>query len=456
MTIKTNTFEGGTPSGVVSVANSGGASGDAWDIILLNNSSAPSGNSNCVYSTAAAVQGTLGCRITLQAAASYLRWNVSEVATRFVARRSFKMPSLPSASTTLLQISNGSITFLYVDTTGKIGVDRGGFVTGSLTASALSAGVQYWLELAMVKETGGGGNGQIEYKIFDNSGGVVATYASAANKSTGTGDASQYRFGGATTASGWTYDDLDTCRCGPVAGTDTWIGPIANAAPTTNAGPDQNVTAGATVNLSSTSSDTDGSIASEAWTYVSAASTGSPSLTGGTTSTPSFTAGSAGNLYTLLDTVTDNGSATGTDTVEVRVPLPGGTNKVPLAIDTLASAKVGTWTKVGGVATEGGTLAVTDDTKYLESDTLTASEQKIRFRHQPSHALATGKFTLKLGTDTGTANVTVRLYDGTTLRQTWTQAVTSTPTNYDFTLSAPTIAAIVDPGSLWAEVGATT
>lgn len=97
-----------------------------------------------------------------------------------------------------------------------------------------------------------------------------------------------------------------------------------NVPPTANAGGDQNVYGGDTVNLDGTgSSDSDGTITGWAWTQLSGTTV---SLTGATTSTPSFTAptGVTETLVFQLE-VTDNDSATDTDTVSINVsPAPTG------------------------------------------------------------------------------------------------------------------------------------
>ncbi len=98
------------------------------------------------------------------------------------------------------------------------------------------------------------------------------------------------------------------------------VNPVGNQAPTANAGPDQTVNSGATVNLNGTgSSDPDGTIASYAWTQTGGANV---TLTGANTATPSFTAPTGPATLTFMLTVTDNNGATGTDSVTVNVNPP--------------------------------------------------------------------------------------------------------------------------------------
>lgn len=94
---------------------------------------------------------------------------------------------------------------------------------------------------------------------------------------------------------------------------------IPNQPPIANAGPDQSVAAGVTVTLDGTgSTDSDGTIASYAWTQTTGDTV---TLTGASTATPSFTAPSTNAQQTLTFqlTVTDDDGATATDTVNVVV-----------------------------------------------------------------------------------------------------------------------------------------
>ena len=92
-----------------------------------------------------------------------------------------------------------------------------------------------------------------------------------------------------------------------------------NQPPVANAGPDQSVAAGVTVTLDGTgSTDSDGTIASYAWTQTDGDTV---TLTGANTAAPSFTAPSTNAQQTLNFqlTVTDDDGATATDTVSVVV-----------------------------------------------------------------------------------------------------------------------------------------
>ncbi|PAU36727.1 chitinase [Vibrio coralliilyticus] len=121
-------------------------------------------------------------------------------------------------------------------------------------------------------------------------------------------------------------------------------GTPANRAPVAAAGADVSVTGPASVVLDgSSSSDSDGSVASYAWEQLSGTSV---SLTGANTAQASFDVAEVAQTETLTFklTVTDNEGATGTDTVVVTVQAKdtGPVNTVPVAaVSAPATANAG-------------------------------------------------------------------------------------------------------------------
>lgn len=137
-------------------------------------------------------------------------------------------------------------------------------------------------------------------------------------RNTGTASFDSIRFGiktstgvqtGTDTIASYAYDET-------AIGLTTPYDP--NVAPTANAGIDQTVLAGSTVTLDgSGSSDSDGSISNYAWLQTS----GDPVTLSGSGATRTFTApyDMTEKVYVFELTVTDNGGATGTDSVSVNV-----------------------------------------------------------------------------------------------------------------------------------------
>lgn len=426
-----NGFEGGTDSTNLVLSSSGGASGDAFNTLVINNVSAPGGGAGVQYKTAAAVFGSLGLRMTPAAATTYVRWDVSAGGTRFVMRRSFVIPlATPTATAEIatMRTSTGGMSAVRIDTTRKpffaVGVTD---YNASKPATALTNGTKYFVELAVQLESAAAaGDGVIEFLITDVAGSTVHTF-SLTGQSTGTAIPAQYRFGGVLTASGWTADDTDDVAANPLS--SGWLGGPANTPPSVTITGNQDVAAAATVLVSVSATD-DGSIASYAWTVVAASSTSTPTLTGATTSGISLTAPAAGNLVTLQCVVTDNLGATTTVTTEVRVPLSG-------TFTTLAIAGTGGWTNTGGAANSGAALADASDTTYEESPDYTTTESELRQRLQPltprsALSLVPRSFVTATG---GTTKF--RLYEGNTLRQEWTLTQNLAATDQTVTLTSP-------------------
>lgn len=227
---------------------------------------------------------------------------------------------------------------------------------------------------------------------------------------------------------------------------------LPNDPPVVTAGAAQVVAAANTeVTLSFTATDSDGSIVSRATTYDYPTS-GGPTITNGTTASPKFTTGSAGFRALVRQTATDNLGATGSATTEVFVPLAGSATMRPEASNGTA---VGSWARAGGAATNGQALSDESDATYLESPEVSATQQSMRLRLQPSAAKSSAQFKDRLWTDTGTATAEIRLYEGATLRQTWTYTVNTTPTEYTSVFSGATIAAISDWKNLYVQLTVT-
>lgn len=112
-----------------------------------------------------------------------------------------------------------------------------------------------------------------------------------------------------------------------------------NLPPTVNAGIDQSVTTGATVNLSASASDPDGTIAGYLWTQISGTAV---TINSPTTSTPNFTAPGSTATIVIRCTVIDNLGATAFDDVQIAVGAAGFTydTRIGLGVDTSTGERV--------------------------------------------------------------------------------------------------------------------
>ena len=161
----------------------------------------------------------------------------------------------------------------------------------------------------------------------------------------------------------------------PAASFDTTLIDAPNVAPTADAGGDQTVASGATVNLDGTgSADSDGTIDAFAWTQTSGPAV---TLTGANTATPSFTAPTGPATLTFELTVTDNEGATGTDSVTVNVNAPAAST---ISIDNAS-------------ATEGGAENFTVTLSAPQTGTVT-----VDFATANNTAEAPGDYTAATGT----------------------------------------------------------
>lgn len=147
------------------------------------------------------------------------------------------------------------------------------------------------------------------------------------------------------------------------------VNSASNQLPTASAGLDQTITLPATLTLSGSGTDPDGTIASYSWTKVSG---GSATITSPSASSTTVTGLAAGS-YTFRLTVTDNGGATAFDEVNVTVNAApanqpptasaGPDQSITLPVSSVTLSGSGTdpdgsiasysWTKVSGT---GGTI----------------------------------------------------------------------------------------------------
>jgi hypothetical protein len=286
----------------------------------------------------------------------------------------------------------------------------------------------------------------------------VETPFSSAVMNVGTTDIASVRFGRSSSiAQAW------SCYLDDIAlqtGATGLIGPTSNAAPTATITSNQTVAASASVSATVIAADSDGTIASYAWTGTRYTTTGAPasiSLTNPTTATCSYTASAltSGVLDVLSCLITDNGGATVTKTTEVRVPTTGAAK--PLSGYDSATAS---WTLIGGGASIGASLNDGSSTTRVESPDITSTFTEQMVRLAPMSTRTSYRQTIAdavLTTSATNANK-VRIYTGATQvteRATTTLKKTSDDTTSDVTtsdlslyldLTSPEVTAVTDWG----------
>ncbi len=224
MAILTNTAEGYTEGANVAVSTSGGLSGDSFNTIVINNLSAATGGTAITARAAAAIDSTMGYRIIPPAGNTYLRWDAAITASRFVMRIEFTYSSHPAGDTDILTMRNSSapLASFTIHSTGHVSFRNNiTYVPASRSATPMVTGKKYAAELAVTPHAT---TGEIAINVTDIATGVVHHTYVASNVSTGTGNATQYRFVNLTSASGWSTFDLDNLQAGDLA--SGWIGAL--------------------------------------------------------------------------------------------------------------------------------------------------------------------------------------------------------------------------------------
>jgi hypothetical protein len=431
---------------------------------------ATTGNTGCAvvnpgggaikFSAAAAAQGATGLEIVTTATgqnaiarplatASNNQMAISGVFS-YLGSGTGNAPTASCALGGVRQASNDTyaVRFNINSTNGFRPVDSAG-VAIQAPVTTLVPGAQYFLDMLF---TGGSTTGGVvSIDLYNFSGGAVGSLIQSWNTSAANMIASPLTgldIGMVTSNQAMTIrwdsvqmNDGATSKLGLL---------VPSSPPSVSAPANQNVSAGATVTATVSATD-DGSIASYAWTVVSASSTSTPTLTGASTSSVSFTAPAAGNLITLQCVVTDNDGLTSSASCEVRVA--SSTSSVRhLAMD---GTSVGTWTKAGGSATDGAALNDESDTTYLESPELSGTSTSKRVRVVPMTTRSGYRFTERFSlSSAGSPTVYFRVYEGNTLREQFPVAgLTTTPTTFTFDLTNP--GAVGDAGNLFAELAGT-
>jgi hypothetical protein len=202
----------------------------------------------------------------------------------------------------------------------------------------------------------GTNDGTIVVDLIDGSGNVIGTGFSASNVNAGTLPVNEYRVGKAN-STGSMDVDVDDIRFDDSTGASYLPALSANNPPTVNAGVDQTVDVGTLVNLAGTDSDTDGTVTTRLWSIAGGPT--SPAITNNAQAAASVTFAAPGH-YTCRYTATDNLGAYTSDDMLVFVRAASGR---PESVDSNAGA----FTIVGGSATQAAALADESDTTYIES-----------------------------------------------------------------------------------------
>lgn len=238
----TNSFEGGTNASTVTTGNSGGNSGNAFDVVNIGASA------TIIFSSTEAAHGTLSGKYTQPSSAViiYTGWTTSLTASSIPTvyyRAYVYLPTLPPVTLRFIQPYDGSSVCagIAVSSSGKVVVEAG---TGDLPqyTSTNSVNTAGWFRVEGAV-TGSSTAGQVSMSLYNTPDSVTATesFTSASTVNT-TGAINGIRFGSVNqgTSYTWYMDDLgasDTGLLGPSQYTGTGTGAIALIATSTGSKP---------------------------------------------------------------------------------------------------------------------------------------------------------------------------------------------------------------------------
>ena len=219
MTTYRNSLEGGETNTVITVDNSGADSGDAFGQVTTTGGSA----SQARFHASAAYQGSLGMRFVLNASANSARGYESAPGSRGGLEGMLWWPGAPAATTTIGRIDNGAssaLCYLHARTELSGSLRVGNSSNGTIAASAIaipSPGTARWLRVGLYA-TPHATTGRVELYVDEANGTAIGSYDSGATlANVGSTNPERFRFGDATSTSGWTNLDWDNVMWGAIA-----------------------------------------------------------------------------------------------------------------------------------------------------------------------------------------------------------------------------------------------
>jgi hypothetical protein len=226
-----NTFDGGTDGVTVSTANSGGASGNAWDAV------ATGVGATRTYNAANALHGAFAEAIDpANATGVYTEWRETTIGTRseWYGRFYIKLSALPSTSIVIFNLRD-SVTavdrsLLSVQSSGAIRISGVSGVTLATSTSLLTAGAWSRVEFHWV---GDPTVGSFEAKLFNTVESATPTQTISATGANTGGTIDRMRIGQAFTSG----SDIPVFYLDQIAlSTVAYIGPYVASAQTITAG----------------------------------------------------------------------------------------------------------------------------------------------------------------------------------------------------------------------------
>lgn len=352
MAVKTNSFEGGTNGTGITSGNSGGASGDAFDFLVIGT------GATVTFDNTRAAHGTLSARVTPTASQTANgNWQGLNT-TDFAIRKYIYLTAATTDDTYWFRSSNAGggtrLVSLHGDSAGRLVLRT---PSATVWTSTSTVPLNQWVRIEMYAHIGTGTtDGKVAAAFYsaDSTTPIDSFTNNALNMGTTAIDQIGFlKYNNQAYATAFWVDDLriDTAATG-------LLGPVgSNAAPTVNPPAAQRIATGNTASMTMTATDSDGTIASRSWVVTSYPSgAAAPTLSGGSTATATTSTLTVPGVYTFTPSATDNGGTTTTGSPAiVYVYAADGSAKVR------ARRSGSTWT--GAVAD----VNDTNDATYLES-----------------------------------------------------------------------------------------
>lgn len=407
MTILRNNAESGATAGdgtAVTAANSGGASGKAFDLVPT------AGTTPFLFDNSTAHHGTYSYEFVSGAITSYGQFTISS--TDFSGTCYVKLDGAPVASdyafmrlysASTMQVSIGLMS------TGRIRALENGLVTAFTAATPLPSDGNFYRIEFNATQSPTAADIKCSYFLGDSTTAIEAL-SKLASANTGSAPFDVFRVGKLTTTGTTPYhiDEIgyEVAAAGALNGPAPAIG-----APTVNAGADQYPTAGATVSVSSTES---GSFSGGLWSFTKLpVGAPSPAISSPTTAGTNIVLPNVGGPYELRRRLTYTGGTVDSFLTLWVNPGPAGDVLVQGELDTAAA-----YPNEGGAANR--TAALNDTSTATGIAEPTASAEK-KFIMRP---FGVGPMSLypEGYSRSATLTRTVTLYkeDGTTVVQAWT------------------------------------
>lgn len=197
MGYRRNSAEGGTDGNPVTISGSGGASGDQFTILLLNNANVPGGTTALKYETNSATLGSVGFLLTPNTLPSYVRSDIGDLQDRYACSVEFTYLGNPSADWDIMSWFDGSTLRgnARVHTNGEISITQGSTYWAASRSVGVSfvTGDDYMVEVIHQRETGGGGNGVRAIRVTNLTTSTVTYTYTNSTQATSTGYISRFR-----------------------------------------------------------------------------------------------------------------------------------------------------------------------------------------------------------------------------------------------------------------------